>query len=100
MGAAYKPNIKDVQLTPVERVVTRLKEMGAKVEIYDPMFKGEEVFGLKVRPSLELATKGADCVMIGTAHDEFKHLDLDELSKLARLPAAFVDARNVVSPQR
>ena len=37
-------------------------------------------------------------MMIGTAHSEFKHLDLDELSKLARLPATFVDARNVVSP--
>ena len=98
MGVAYKPNIKDVQLTPVERVVTRLKEMGARVEIYDPMFKGEEVFGLKVKLSLEPAAKGADCLVIGTAHDEFKHLDLEELSKLARMKAAFVDARNVVSP--
>jgi nucleotide sugar dehydrogenase len=98
LGVAYKPNIKDVQLTPVERVVTRLREMGAKVEIYDPMFKGEEVFGLRTRPSLEAAVKGADCLVVGTAHDEFKHLDLKELSQLMRMRAGFVDARNVVSP--
>lgn len=98
LGVAYKPNIKDVQLTPVERVVTRLRAMGAKVEIYDPMFKGEEVFGLKTRSSLEAAVKGADCLVVGTAHDEFKHLDLEELSQLMRMRAGFVDARNVFSP--
>ena len=98
LGVAYKPNIKDVQLSPVERAVSRLKAMGAKVEIYDPMFKGEEVFGVRGRASLEAAARGADCFVVGTAHDEFRHLDLDELSRLARKKAAFVDARNVVSP--
>jgi len=98
MGVAYKPNIKDVQLSPVERAIIKLKAMGARVEIYDPMFKGEKVFGLKGRASLEAAARGADCFVVGTAHDEFKHLNLEELSRLARTKAAFVDARNVVSP--
>ena len=98
LGVAYKPNIKDIQLTPVERVVTRLKEMGGKVEVYDPMFKGEEVFGIRGKSSLETAVKGADCLVIGTAHDEFKHLDLEELSKLVRIRAALVDGRNLFSP--
>jgi nucleotide sugar dehydrogenase len=98
LGVAYKPNIKDIQLTPVDRLVTRLREMGATLEIYDPMFKGEEVFGVKVKPNLETAVKGADCVVIGTAHDEFRNLDLDEISNLTRNRAAFVDARNLVSP--
>jgi nucleotide sugar dehydrogenase len=98
LGVAYKPNIKDVQLSPVERAVSKLRTMGAKVEVYDPMFKGEEVFGLKGKASLEAAARGADCFVVGTAHDEFKHLDLEELSRLARTKAAFVDARNVVSP--
>lgn len=98
LGVAYKPNIRDVQMTPVERVISRLREMGAKVEIYDPMFKGEVVFGIRTKKTLEAAVKGADCLVIGTAHDEFRHLDLQELSKLARMQAGFVDARNLVSP--
>jgi len=98
LGVAYKPNIRDVQMTPVERVISRLREMGAKVEIYDPMFKGEVVFGIRTRKSLEAAVKGADCIVIGTAHDEFRHLDLEELARLARMRAGFVDARNLVSP--
>ena len=62
------------------------------------MFKGAEVFGLKGRASLEAAARGADCFVVGTAHDEFKRLDLDGLSRLAKTKAAFVDSRNVVSP--
>jgi nucleotide sugar dehydrogenase len=99
LGVAYKPNVKDVQLTPVERVVSRLKEMGSEVDLYDPMFKGEEVFGIMAKQTLKAAVDKADCIVVGTAHDEFKSLDLPGLVKLSRNRAAFVDARNVVSPE-
>jgi nucleotide sugar dehydrogenase len=99
LGVAYKPNVKDVQLTPVERVVSRLKEMGAEVELYDPMFKGERVFGIVVKRNVAAAVERADCIVVGTAHDEFRGLDLEKLSKLVRNRAAFVDTRNVVSPE-
>ncbi|MDG6902478.1 MAG: nucleotide sugar dehydrogenase [Nitrososphaerota archaeon] len=99
LGVAYKPNVRDTQLTPVERMVTRLREMGAEVRLYDPMFKGEEALGLRVEKSLEAAAKGADCLVVGTAHDEFRNLDLKKLSRLAGSDAAFVDARHVVLPE-
>ncbi|HEV2138468.1 MAG TPA: nucleotide sugar dehydrogenase [Nitrososphaerales archaeon] len=99
LGVAYKPNVKDVQLTPVERVVSRLREMGSEVELYDPMFKGEEVFGIRVERSLTAAVEEADCIVVGTAHDEFKGLDLEKLAKVVRNQAAFVDTRNVVAPE-
>jgi nucleotide sugar dehydrogenase len=98
LGVAYKPNVKDVQLTPLERVVFRLTEMGAKVEIYDPMFRAEKLFGLPVRSNLWAAVRNADCLVIGTAHDEFRTLDLERLSRLASHRAALVDTRNVVNP--
>ncbi len=100
LGVAYKPGIKDIQLTPVEEVVDRLREMGATVELYDPMYKGEVVFGHKVRESVEQAVKKADCVVVGTAHSEFKNLDLVELSRAMSAKAAMVDARNVFVPSK
>src|SRR5271157_1055664 len=99
LGVAYKPNIKDVQLTPIRRVVDRLVEMGATIEIYDPMFKGEKVFGLQARSSLEKAVRKADCIVLGTAHSEFRNLDLDHLSAMVNKKAALVDARNIVAPK-
>lgn len=98
LGVAYKPDIKDIQLTPIERIATRLQEMGARVEMYDPMFKGEEVFGLKVKDSLSDAVRLSDCIVIGTAHSEFKTLDLAALARLMHKEAALVDTRSLVSP--
>ena len=99
LGIAYKPNIKDVQLTPIQRVVERLQEMGATIELYDPMYKGEDILGLHGRSSLEKAVRKADCIVLGTAHSEFRNLDLSHLSALANKGAALVDARNIVSPK-
>lgn len=99
LGVSYKPGVKDIQLTPVERVVARLTDMGASISLYDPMFKGEKVFGLRVSRSLEEASKAADCIVIGTAHKEFEALDLGRLARLASKKAAFVDARNVADPK-
>jgi nucleotide sugar dehydrogenase len=99
LGVAYKPGVKDVQLTPVERIVSRLREMGARLSLYDPMFKKAEVFGIPSVGSLDEAVKGADCIVIGTAHQEFKAIDLKRLHGLASRSPALVDARNVVDPQ-
>jgi len=99
LGVAYKPNIKDVQLTPMRNVVERLQEMGATLELYDPMYKGEKVLGLNGRSSLERAVRKADCIVLGTAHSEFRNLDLGHLLALANKDPALVDARNIVVPK-
>jgi UDP-N-acetyl-D-mannosaminuronate dehydrogenase len=98
LGAAYKPNIRDIQLTPIKRAVDRLKNLGAWLRIYDPMYKGEEIFGEKVPENAYYAVDGADCIVLGTAHNEFKELELNKLARLCHTPSAFVDTRNVFEP--
>jgi nucleotide sugar dehydrogenase len=100
LGVAYKPEIKDVQLSPIEPVCTSLSRLGAMLDIYDPMFQGESVFGYPSRRSLAQAVNGADCIVIGTAHKEFLELDLKLLNQLSESPAALVDSRNVVKPKQ
>jgi nucleotide sugar dehydrogenase len=98
LGIAYKPGVRDIQHSPVDRIIARLVGMGAKVEAYDPMYAGETVMGVAVRESAEQAVTGSDCIVVGTAHDEFKRLSLDQLSKLANTKAALVDGRSVFEP--
>jgi nucleotide sugar dehydrogenase len=99
LGITYKPGIKDLQLTPAERICAQLAEMGASIDVYDPLFAGEEALGHAVCKDLKEAVTDADCVVICTAHKEFSELDLNALSELMRSPAALVDARNIVSPK-
>lgn len=98
MGVAYKPDVHDIQLTPIERVFDSLKSLGAKIRIFDPMFKGEIVFGERVFEDSYEAIKGTDCIFLGTGHSELKKLDLDKMAKFCSMPAALVDAQNVFNP--
>lgn len=99
LGVSYKPEIKDVQLSPIEQVCNHISRLGGMLDLYDPMFPGENVFGYPARRSLAQAVNGADCIVIGTAHKEFKSLDLKLLNQLSESPAALVDSRNVVKPK-
>lgn len=98
LGVSYKPDIKDLQLTPIEKICISLVQMGGKISIYDPYFKGEEVFGFKVESSLEQAIRNVDCIIIGTAHKELMNLNLSLLQKLCNNPAALVDTRHILDP--
>jgi len=98
LGVTYKPNIKDIQLSPVEKVCSKLERMGAKISVYDPFYPNEVVFGIRAVDSLREAAGGADCVVIGTAHSAFKELDLVSLSNFVSKKAAIVDGRGIIDP--
>ncbi len=100
LGVAYKANIHDIQMTPMKRVYNGLKSMGAKISIYDPLFKGEKIFSSKAEKSLEEAITASDCILIGTDHEEFRNLDLEEIRKILNMPAAIVDTRNILNPKK
>lgn len=100
LGVSYKPNVQDLQMAPLRRVCQRLRIMGASVAIYDPMFKGEKVFGVAASKTLEEAVDKADCIVLGTAHKEFRNLDLVRISEICNNPAALVDTGNIVIPMK
>ena len=99
LGVAYKPDIHDIQLTPIERIFKSLKALGARVSIYDPMYKGEVVFGERVPQDAYEAIEGADCILIGTAHSELKKVELTKIAKFCDMPAALVDTQNLFNPK-
>jgi UDP-N-acetyl-D-mannosaminuronate dehydrogenase len=100
LGISYKPNVKDSQLTPIKTIYEILIRMGSEVRIYDPYFKNETVFGAKTTDSLKNAVKGVDCIIIGTAHGEFNKLDISMLRNLCNRPAAFIDTRHIIEPEK
>ena len=38
LGVSYKPNVKDIQLSPAEHIIKKFQNLGANVYIYDPNF--------------------------------------------------------------
>jgi nucleotide sugar dehydrogenase len=99
LGISYKPDVHDLLGTPIKPIYYHLQKKGASLAIYDPFFKGETVFGQRTHKRLDQAVENADCILIGTAHKEFKEMKLTTLAKASNMPAVLVDAWNVVDPR-
>jgi nucleotide sugar dehydrogenase len=95
LGISYKPDVKDIQITPAEQVINKLKELKTNVKIYDPFFKSEEVFGIKTENNFVNALSDTDAVVLVTAHKEFHDLEPTFLKAKMRTPIV-IDSRGVI----
>ena len=77
LGVTFKENCPDVRNTKIIDIVHGLREYGIQITVYDPWAKPEEVlheYGItttQVLPDLKF-----DALVLGVAHQEFRHLDL------------------------
>jgi nucleotide sugar dehydrogenase len=82
LGVSYKPNVKDIQLSPAEHIIKKLQNLGANVHIYDPNFSSSEVFGIKVEDNLDDILSKMDAAVIVTGHDDFKKIKISSFTKM------------------
>jgi len=96
LGVSYKPNVKDIQLTPAEKIIKKLQNLGAKIYVYDPYFVSNEVFGITTENDIEKIIPKVDAAIIVTAHDEFKKLKLSIFSQTSQ--SILIDTRGIIDP--
>lgn len=95
LGISYKPDVKDVQLTPAETLIEKLKQLKAKVKIYDPYYKSTEIFGIKTENNMIDALNNTDAVLLVTAHKEFHDLEPTFLVSKMKTPIV-IDSRGII----
>ena len=96
LGISYKPNVKDIQLTPAEEIIKKLQNKGATISIYDPYFTSKEVFGISVERKIDQVLSKVDACIIVTAHDEFKKLDISIFKNMKN--PILIDTRGIFDP--
>ena len=97
LGVSYKPNVKDIQLSPAEHIIKKFQNLGANVYIYDPNFSSGEVFGIKVEENLDAILSKMDAAVIVTGHDDFKKIEISSFAKM-KTPI-LIDTRGIIEPQ-
>ena len=95
LGISYKPNVKDIQLSPAEVIIKKLQSLKLNVKIYDPYYKSTTIFDIKTEDDLSKAVTDSDAIVIVTAHDEFKCLEPDFFLSKMKIPIV-IDARGVI----
>ena len=97
LGVSYKPNVKDIQLSPAEHIIKKLQNLGANVHIYDPNFSSSEVFGIRVEENLDDILSKMDAAVIVTGHDDFKKIEISSFANM-KTPI-LIDTRGIIEPQ-
>ena len=95
LGVSYKPDIKDIQISPAQNIIEKLKNMNVDIRIYDPYFKSENVFGINTESDLIDALPNCDGIILVTSHKEFHNIDPKFLSSKMRNPV-FIDSRCIL----
>ena len=96
LGVSYKPNVKDTQLSPAEKIIKKLQNLGTNVHVYDPYFSSENVFGIKVEDNLDDIIPKMDAAIIVTAHDDFKKIKISSFAKMKG--PILIDTRGIIDP--
>lgn len=91
LGLAYKGNVDDIRESPALHILELLKRTGLRCGVYDPHVKKSPV----ELQSFEDCIHDADCLLVLTAHDEFKYLNARQVAKQMRTKHVF-DSHNLL----
>lgn len=106
-GLAFKPRTDDVREAPALRLITELRQRGAKVRATDPQALETAAERLEMNGTQDAVTlvknayeacEGADCLVIATEWNEYRSPDLDRIKALLRGNWVF-DGRNILVPE-
>ena len=101
LGLSFKPDTDDVRFSPALALARQLIAEGASVVGFDPVAGDaarNELPELDVVADPYAAAEGASCVVVCTAWDELRELDLNRLGE--RMAAKnLVDGRNLLDGQ-
>ncbi|MBQ9469269.1 MAG: nucleotide sugar dehydrogenase [Clostridia bacterium] len=90
LGLTFKENCPDTRNSKVDDIIKRLNEYGIEPTVVDPWASerdAEREYGVKLTRIGD--ARGADCVIVAVAHDEFRKMKLAGVKKLfKRGPAA------------
>jgi nucleotide sugar dehydrogenase len=99
LGISYKPDVKDIQITPAEIIIKKLKSLKTNILIYDPYFKSTNIFDLQTESNLIEALQKSDALILVTAHKEFHDLDPIFLKSKMRSPI-IIDCKCIIDQQK
>lgn len=93
LGLSFKPETDDMREAPSIKIAKTLVELGSKTVAYDPvaMYNARKILGNSVQyaPTAMEAIKDANALFLLTEWNEFKQLNLSEITKLMKQPITF-----------
>ena len=104
LGLAFKPGTDDIREAPSLKVIARLLDEGAKLQLHDPQaiesmkqIIPEESGRIQYCESAYAAATGAHALLVVTEWEEYRTLDLSRV-KAVMQGSIIMDGRNIFDP--
>ncbi len=94
LGIAYKPDVDDTRESPILTLIEELERRGMDVRWHDPHVRNRPGNA----PDVLEATEGADLLILGVNHTEFRQLDYRSVARSMR-HRNLLDARGSVDAE-
>lgn len=104
-GLSFKPGTDDVREAPALTVISRLVELGASIQAYDPQAMATARQELGEMPAVNYAAsayealENAEALIISTEWTSFREPDFERMKSLMKQPVIF-DGRNLYNPAK
>ena len=100
LGLTFKPDTDDLRESPSLDIIAALLKRGARVQAFDPVgmdLARRILDGVHYTSDAYETATGADALLLLTAWNEFKQLDMPKLKSVMNEPV-LLDGRNVYDP--
>jgi UDP-N-acetyl-D-mannosaminuronate dehydrogenase len=96
-GLAYKGEVRDTRRSPSLELLKLLKQSRAKIRVFDPYVSQVTVGGKAYESSSSEveSVRDADALVIATAHNVFRSIDLLKIRSVMRDSPILYDTRNL-----
>lgn len=96
MGLTFKENCPDLRNTRVVDVILELNDYGIEVDIWDPIVNPTDaMLEYKLTMLTEPLFGNYDGVVVAVAHDNFRRMGFEEISKFCRPKSVIYDLKSV-----
>ena len=102
LGLAFKAGTDDMRDAPSLAIIQTLLDFGARVRVFDPVAMasaGTKISGVDFARDAYAVARDADCLVLVTAWNEFRSLDLARL-RVSMRSARLVDLRNLYRAEK
>ncbi len=86
--------------TTTDAFVKQLETKGAKINLYDPSLTEVDDSTQNFKRNMTETVEGTDCIILLSAGDQFKRLNLKKIKAQMKNPAVIIDLVGLMDPQK
>lgn len=100
MGLTFKENCADIRNSGVENVISELKKIDCKIDLYDPWVNEDEIKKTyNLYPKTKLKNNTYDGIIIAVSHEVFKTMGIKAIRDLCKKNSVIYDLKYLFSKE-